>query len=103
MLPVALRVNEPAMQGDWDPPEDVFATLGPLLASDVTTFLAWSAANARAGDAPYTIDLEGAPYSQEPQKYAAKAFAALCAHFAAVRTNDLDARLGAEAVAILAQ
>ena len=97
------RMLEPALQGDWDAPDEVFATLAPLLASDVTTFLVWSAANARAGDTPYTIDLEGAPYSQEPQKYAAKAFAAMRARFAAARTNDLDARLGAEAVAILAQ
>jgi hypothetical protein len=95
------RMLEPAIQGDWDAPDDVLATLSPLLSREVAIYLRWSAANASAGDRPYTIDLEGAPYSQEPQKYAAKALAMLRTRYAVARTQDLDARLGTEVAALL--
>jgi len=95
------RMLEPEPQGDWDDPADVRRTLAPILASEALVYLRWSAANADAGGAPFTVDLEGAPYSQEPQKYAVKALGVLRAKYAAAKTDDLDALLGAEIAALL--
>lgn len=95
------RMLEPEPQGDWDAFDSLAPTLTPLLHADVRVFLRWSAANAAAGDAPYTVDLDGAPFSQEPQKYAVKSLAAIRAKYAAAKSDGLDAVLGAEAVAVL--
>jgi glutathione S-transferase len=63
-------------------------TLLPLLRDEVAgLFLPWSDANARAlsaGQAEFSVDLEGRPFSQQAQKYHAKSLAALRARFAAV-------------------
>lgn len=96
------RMLEPAPQGEWDDFDTLAPTLTPILQADVRVFLRWSAANAAAGDAPYTVDLDGAPFSQEPQKYAVKSLATIRAKYAAAKRDDLDALLGAEAVAVLA-
>lgn len=82
------RMLDPSIHGefeDWKPLAD---TLSPLLAQEVArVFLPWSAANARAlaaGESPFSLELDGAPYSQETQKYHAKSLGALRARYAAV-------------------
>jgi glutathione S-transferase len=73
------RMDNPRVEGAFVDFDAVKASLGDLMRSEVAaTYLVWAAANAEAvaNDAPvFTVDIAGAPFSQKPQRYAAKAFA----------------------------
>ncbi len=56
-------------------------------------FLAWSAANARAlaaGETEFSVDLDGRPFAQGPQKYHAKSLKALRDRYAGADRAALD-------------
>jgi hypothetical protein len=78
----------PRTEGPFEPWAALAPTLRPLLADEVgRVFLPWTAANARAlaaGEKTFTLTLDGAPFSQETQRYHAKSFGALRARYAAV-------------------
>ncbi|MFZ5670760.1 MAG: glutathione S-transferase family protein [Pseudomonadota bacterium] len=92
------RMLEPRVDGPFETLEALAPTLSPLLAYMARGFLPWTAANARAlaaGAAEFTVDLDGHPYVQAPQKYHARSLAALRARYAAARDDRLDAVLEA--------
>ena len=82
------RMLTPRTEGPFEPWAALAPTLRPLLADEVgRVFLPWTAANARAlaaGEKTFTRTLDGAPFSQETQRYHAKSFGALRARYAAV-------------------
>ena len=75
------RMLTPRTEGPFEPWAALAPTLRPLLADEVgRVFLPWTAANARAlaaGEKTFTLTLDGAPFSQETQRYHAKSFGAL--------------------------
>lgn len=75
------RMLDPRNEGPFEPWSALGPTLAPLLRDEVAgVFLPWTAANARAiaaGEKQLRIALDGLPFSQEPQRYHAKSFAAL--------------------------
>jgi glutathione S-transferase len=92
------RMLTPAASGDWEPWDALEPTLLPLLRDEVgAIFFPWTLANARAiaaGEKTFTVTLDGAPFTQEAQKYHAKSLAALRAKYAAVTDRgDVDAVL----------
>jgi len=94
------RMLAPEARGDFEAWESLEPTLQPLLATEVAgRFLPWSTANARAiaaGEAEFSVDIDGRPFSQGPQKYHAKSLAALKARYAAAeRSPALEAVLEA--------
>lgn len=70
------RMISPKAEGSFETLAALAPTLTPLLAREVgALFLPWSAANAAAigrGDKSFTMNLGGAEWTQEPQKYHAR-------------------------------
>ena len=94
------RVLAPKAGGSngWEPASALLPTLEPFLASQAgALFLPWSDANAKAiaaGDEEFTVELEGKPWTQKPQKYHARSLAALRERYAKASPNpELDAVL----------
>ncbi|MFN4017498.1 MAG: glutathione S-transferase C-terminal domain-containing protein [Reyranella sp.] len=73
------RMLSPRAEGEFEVLAALAPTLMPLLTEDVgALFLPWSAANAAAitrGDKSFTMELGGAQWTQEPQKYHARSLA----------------------------
>jgi hypothetical protein len=73
------RMLSPRAEGEFEALSALAPTLMPLLNEEVgALFLPWSAANAAAighGDKSFTIELGGAEWTQEPQKYHARSLA----------------------------
>jgi glutathione S-transferase len=82
------RMLAPRSEGPFESWTELAPTLRPLLADEIgRVFLPWTAANARAlaaGEKTFSLSLDGAPFSQETQKYHAKSYAALRARYAAL-------------------
>ncbi len=82
------RMLDPAAEGEFEDWAALAPTLEPLLEREVAAlFLPWSAANARAlaaGEAEFSVELDGHPFSQQTQKYHARSLAALRQRYAAV-------------------
>ena len=83
------RMLSPRTEGDFETLADLAPTLTPLLSREVgALFLPWSAANAAAiarGDKSFTMNLGGAEWSQEPQKYHARSLAEIRRKFTAAK------------------
>jgi len=78
------RMLEPRDDGPFEDWTSLAPTLQPLLAYIGRTFLPWTTANGRAlaaGEAEFTVDLPGGPYTQGPQKYHARSLSALKAKY----------------------
>ena len=75
------RMAGAEVQGDFAPFDALRDDLAELLRSEISgAYLIWMSANARAvaDDAPgVAVQISGAPFSQKPQRYAAKAFSEL--------------------------
>lgn len=86
------RMLHPVARGGFETWASLAATLMPVLREEVAgLFLPWSDANARAlarGDEQFTVELEGAPFTQSVQKYHAKALGVLRARFAALDKSN---------------
>ena len=82
------RMLDPKNEGEFEDWDALESTLLPLLTDEIgPLFFPWTVANAKAvaaGQKELSMTLDGAPFSQEAQKYAAKSFAALRARYAAV-------------------
>lgn len=82
------RMLAPAAEGGFEPWAALAPTLEPLLREEVAhRFLPWSTANATAlaaGQAEFTVDLEGRPCTQQPQKYHARSLGVLRERYRAV-------------------
>ena len=82
------RMLEPEIMGDFEPWENLQATLAPLLETQVAAlFLPWSVANAKAieaGSEEFDVELASGTWRQKPQKYHARSLAALRQKYAAV-------------------
>jgi len=80
------RMQFPEVIGEFEPLASLMPTLAPLLEDEIAgLFLPWSVANAEAlnkGEETFTVDLEGKPFTQQPQKYHAKSLAVLRTRFA---------------------
>lgn len=92
------RMLWPRAEGDFEPWARLEPTLAPLLERHVgRLFLPWSVANAAAiaaGSEEFTVALDGASWTQKPQKYHAKSLAALRTKHAAIADRAaLDAVL----------
>jgi glutathione S-transferase len=91
------RMLEPKAEGDFEPWSQLAPTLGPFLRDQVgKLFLPWSAANEiaiAAGDETFTVQLDGKPYTQKPQKYHAKSLKALREKYRAAKSGELDRAL----------
>lgn len=92
------RMLWPRAEGAFEPWTRLEPTLGPLLERHVgRLFLPWSVANAAAiasGGEEFSVALDGAKWTQKPQKYHAKSLAALRARYAALADRGaLDAVL----------
>jgi glutathione S-transferase len=81
------RMLEPRAEGPFEPWSALEPTLAPLLRDEIAAvFAPWTVANAAAiaaGQTEMRCELDGKPFSQEPQKYHAKSLAALRARYAA--------------------
>lgn len=75
------RMLSPPDQGDYEDWQDLETTLSPILAKELAgLFLPWTMANAEAlaaGQAEFSVELEGRDFSQQTQKYHAKSLAVL--------------------------
>lgn len=95
----AVRMLDPADEGETETWDALAPTLHPLLVEIGETFLPWTAANARAladGADVCTIMLRGAEYRQAPQKYHARSFGVLRQRYAdVVDKTALDSILDA--------
>ncbi len=93
------RMLEPKGLGDFEAWRALAPTLAPFLKEQVAgLFLPWSLANAaaiEAGSEEFTVELEGRPWTQKPQKYHAKSLKALRGKYAAAASPALDAALEA--------
>jgi len=82
------RMLDPTSEGEFETWDALAPTLLPLLRDEIGgVFFPWSSANAQAlanGEKEFTVAIEGAPFSQQTQKYHAKSLAALRARYAAV-------------------
>ena len=86
---------DPSVEGDWEEWDTLESTLLPIFGDEIgPVFLPWAAANAAAvaaGHKQFSMTLDGKPFSQDTQKYAAKSYAVLRAKYAAVAdTSQLD-------------
>lgn len=89
------RMAFPEAIGEFDALGDLMPTLGPLLEDEVAgLFLPWSDANAKAiaaGQETFSVDLQGQPFSQQPQKYHAKSLKVLRDRYGVMtNTKELD-------------
>ncbi|MEN8181872.1 MAG: glutathione S-transferase family protein [Myxococcota bacterium] len=93
------RMLEPKAEGGFESWEALAPTLQPLLSRQVgRLFLPWSDANAKAiagGQETFSVELDGSPWSQKPQKYHAKSLTELRRKYAATKDAGLDAILEA--------
>jgi glutathione S-transferase len=75
------RMLDPAGEGAFEPWAALAPTLEPLLREEVAgRFLPWSTANAKAleaGQAEFSVVLDGHAFTQQPQKYHARSLRAL--------------------------
>lgn len=75
------RMVSPEVLGDFEPWEKLAGTLNPLLSEEIACrYLPWTRANAdamAAGEHDFTVDLGGAAFSQQAQKYHARALATI--------------------------
>jgi glutathione S-transferase len=82
------RMLDPKATGDWQDWATLAPTMMPLLRDEVgAIFLPWTAANAKAlaaGQESFTVELGGAPFSQQVQKYHARSLGVLKQKYAAV-------------------
>lgn len=85
------RMEDPVAEGELLPFAVLRGDILRLLADDVARcFLPWSDANARAiaaGQANFTVDLDGLAFSQETQKYHAKSLAEIRRKYAQAGDN----------------
>ena len=81
------RMTWPRIEGDWEDWASVSPTLAPFLAEQVgALFCPWTEANAAAfaaGEAEFSVELDGRTFTQQPQKYHAKSLAVLREKYAA--------------------
>lgn len=83
----AVRMLDPADEGETETWDALAPTLHPLLVEIGETFLPWTAANAQAladGADVCTVMLRGAEYRQAAQKYHARSFGVLRQRYADV-------------------
>jgi glutathione S-transferase len=84
------RMLDPKGDGPFESWSALAPTLEPLLAAEVADlFLPWSDANAKAlaaegPEKPFTVELEGRPFTQQTQKYHARSLGVLRQRYAAV-------------------
>ncbi len=82
------RMLDPKAAGGFESWDALAPTLEPLLRDEVAAcFLPWSDANAKAlaaGEATFTVSIDGAPFTQEAQKYHAKSLAVLRRRYAGI-------------------
>ena len=84
------RMEEPVAEGELEPLAQLLPTLMPLLQHIAHWFVPWTRANAvalAAGDAEFSVSLDGETFSQQPQKYHARSWQVLTQKFAACRDN----------------
>ena len=83
------RMVSPQSEGPFEAWSALAPTLMPLLKDEVgALFLPWTVANAAAierGDKNFEMSLGGASWSQEPQKYHARALAEIRRKYAAAK------------------
>jgi glutathione S-transferase len=94
------RMLNPSVEGGWDPWTSIRWGIERLLETEVAgLFLPWSTANAAAletGAAEVNVELEGKPFTQQPQKYHARSLAEIRRKYAAAKdAPGLDAILTA--------
>lgn len=86
------RMLWPRAEGPFEAWAALEPTLRPLLERQVgRLFLPWTVANAAAiaaGKEELTVELDGRPWTQKPQKYHARSLAALRARYAALADRD---------------
>jgi hypothetical protein len=84
------RMVSPKAEGPFEAWSALAPTLMPLLKEEVgALFLPWTVANAAAierGDKSFEMTLGGASWSQEPQKYHARALAEIRRKYAAAKS-----------------
>ncbi|MCW5888911.1 MAG: glutathione S-transferase family protein [bacterium] len=82
------RMLDPKAEGVFEPWSALAPTLEPFLRDEVAaTFLPWTVANAAAlaaGEKEFTVQMGGAPFRQETQKYHARSLGKLREKYAAV-------------------
>ncbi|MEW6775208.1 MAG: glutathione S-transferase family protein [Bdellovibrionota bacterium] len=83
-----LRMLDLKSEGDFESWQDLKPTLFPLIRDEIgKIFFPWTAENAKAvaaGAKEFQMELDGRPYSQEPQKYHAKSLGVLKQKYAAI-------------------
>jgi glutathione S-transferase len=83
------RMLAPKAEGPFESWATLSVGLMPLLSEEVGgRFLPWSSANAAAiekGEKSFTFDLDGKPWSQEPQKYHARSLTEIRRKYAAAK------------------
>jgi glutathione S-transferase len=93
----AKRMDNPRVEGAFVSLSEVRDALAALLREEVASaYLVWLSANATAvtADAPaVSVEIGGAPFTQKPQRYAAKAFAELRRKRGQVSNDALSALL----------
>ncbi len=94
------RMLNPGVEGGWDPWTSIRWGIERLLETEVAgLFLPWSTANAAAlekGETELKVELEGKPFTQQPQKYHARSLAEIRRKYAAAKdAPGLDAILSA--------
>lgn len=92
------RMLWPRVEGGWASWAELAPTLGPVLTEQVGAhFMPWTVANAAAiaaGVESFRVELDGAEWTQKPQKYHARSLAVLREKYAAVPDRaPLDAIL----------
>ncbi|HVZ99915.1 MAG TPA: glutathione S-transferase family protein [Caulobacterales bacterium] len=94
------RMERARVEGEFEDFAVLREGLAELLQAEVAgAYLAWMAANARAvadDGAIVHVEIAGAPFTQKPQRYAAKGFAALRAKHSALEEHSALAALLSE-------
>lgn len=87
----ARRMLDPKPEGQIETWAALAPTLTPLLRDEIGgLFLPWSTANAAAiknGEAKFTIELQGKPFTQEAQKYHARSLQVLRERYAGAKQH----------------
>jgi glutathione S-transferase len=93
LIPWLERMVDPEPQGPLESWQALAPTIEPILATEIgRCFLPWSVANAKAladGSESLDVELEGARFHQQPQKYHARSLAALRQKIAEMTGRDL--------------
>jgi glutathione S-transferase len=88
------RMVSPKAEGPFEGWSSLSAGLMPLLTEEIgRLFLPWSAANADAiarNEKTFTLTLDGAKWTQEPQKYHARSLQEIRKKYAAAKSAALD-------------